>query len=194
MFLPVAQQPDNEMTLVIRSHLAQAETAAALNRMLTSIDPRLVFSIRSWPAALSLVLFPARIAAAALGVMGLLAAMLAITGIFGMAAYSVRKRMRDLGIRVALGAHRTQLMRSALGRPLVLLASGSSVGLLLGMLTSRLLAQNRLPGHLARSSGACHSDRRHDADRAAGHMDSRATRPHHQSGAATARRVSRNGP
>ena len=141
MFLPVAQQPDNEMTLVIRSHLPQAETAAALDRMLTSIDPRLVFSIRSWPAALSLVLFPARIAAAALGVMGLLAAMLAITGIFGMAAYSVRKRMRDLGIRVALGAHRTQLMRAALGRPLVLLASGSSVGLLLGMLTSRLLAQ-----------------------------------------------------
>jgi ABC-type antimicrobial peptide transport system permease subunit len=73
--------------------------------------------------------------------MGLLAAMLAITGIFGMAAYSVSKRMRELGIRVALGAHRAQLMRSALGRPLVLLASGSAVGLLLGMLTSRLLAQ-----------------------------------------------------
>jgi ABC-type antimicrobial peptide transport system permease subunit len=126
---------------VVRSSLPQVETAAAINRMLTGIDPRLVFSIRSWSSALSLVLFPARIAAASLGVMGLLAAMLAITGIFGMAAYSVSKRMRELGIRVALGAHRAQLMRSALGRPLVLLASGSAVGLLLGMLTSRLLAQ-----------------------------------------------------
>jgi ABC-type antimicrobial peptide transport system permease subunit len=141
MFLPVAQQPESEMTLVVRSSLPQVEAAAAINRMLTGIDPRLVFSIRSWPSALSLVLFPARIAAASLGVMGLLAAMLAITGIFGMAAYSVSKRMRELGIRVALGAHRAQLMGSALGRPLVLLASGSAVGLLLGMLTSRLLAQ-----------------------------------------------------
>jgi ABC-type antimicrobial peptide transport system permease subunit len=67
--------------------------------------------------------------------------MLAVTGIFGMAAYSVSKRMRELGIRVALGAQRTQLMRSALGRPLVLLISGSLVGLGLGVLVSRLLAQ-----------------------------------------------------
>jgi ABC-type antimicrobial peptide transport system permease subunit len=49
--------------------------------------------------------------------------------------------MRELGIRAALGARRAQLMRSALGRPLVLLAAGSALGLLLGMLTSRLLAQ-----------------------------------------------------
>jgi ABC-type antimicrobial peptide transport system permease subunit len=88
-----------------------------------------------------LVLFPARVAAASLGIMGLLAAMLAITGTFGVAAYSVSKRMRELGIRVALGAHRIQLMRSALGRPLVLLISGSIVGLALGILVSRILAQ-----------------------------------------------------
>jgi ABC-type antimicrobial peptide transport system permease subunit len=87
------------------------------------------------------VLFPARVAAASLGIMGLLAAMLAITGTFGVAAYSVSKRMRELGIRVALGAHRIQLMRSALGRPLVLLISGSIVGLALGILVSRILAQ-----------------------------------------------------
>jgi ABC-type antimicrobial peptide transport system permease subunit len=73
--------------------------------------------------------------------MGLLAAMLAITGTFGMAAYSVSKRMRELGIRVALGAHRAQLLRSALGRPMVLLACGSIAGLGLGVLVSRLLAQ-----------------------------------------------------
>jgi ABC-type antimicrobial peptide transport system permease subunit len=80
------------------------------------------------------------VATVALGVMGLLAAMLAVTGIFGMAAYSVSKHMRELGIRVALGARRTQLIRSALGRPLVLLLSGSCAGLLLGVLASRLLA------------------------------------------------------
>jgi ABC-type antimicrobial peptide transport system permease subunit len=48
--------------------------------------------------------------------------------------------MRELGIRVALGAQRGQLMRAALGRPLVLLLSGSMAGLALGVMTSRLLA------------------------------------------------------
>jgi ABC-type antimicrobial peptide transport system permease subunit len=108
---------------------------------MTRIDPGLPFTIDSWPNSLSLVLFPARVAAASLGVMGLLAAMLAITGTFGMAAYSVSKRMRELGIRVALGAQRTQLVRSALGRPFLLLTCGSLVGLGLGVLVSRLLAQ-----------------------------------------------------
>ena len=65
--------------------------------------------------------------------MGLLAAMLAVTGIFGMAAYSVSRRMKELGIRVALGARKTQVMSAAVGRPMVLLGVGSVVGLLSGV-------------------------------------------------------------
>ncbi len=141
VFCPLAQSPNSETTLVVRSQLPTADAAKALNRILTGIDPALPISISSWPNSLGLVLFPARVAAASLGIMGLLAAMLALTGTFGVAAYSVSKRMRELGIRVALGARRVQLMRSALGRPLVLLTSGSLVGLALGMLTSRFLAQ-----------------------------------------------------
>ena len=76
-----------------------------------------------------------------LGVMGLLAAILAVTGIFGMAEYSVSKRIRELGIRCALGAQRLEIMRAALGRPLMLLISGSALGLLLCVVASRLLAQ-----------------------------------------------------
>ncbi|MHB1673097.1 MAG: ABC transporter permease [Acidobacteriaceae bacterium] len=141
MFFPVSQGPDSQTTLVVRSHLAPAEMAAALHATLTGIEPSLPFTIQSWPTALGLVLFPAQVAAGALGIMGLLAAMLAVTGIFGMAAYSVSKRMKELGIRIALGAQPVQLMRSALGRPLALLLSGSIAGLVLGMLASRLLAQ-----------------------------------------------------
>jgi predicted permease len=141
VFFPLAQAADTETTLIVRSQMPDADTASAVHRIITGIDPGLPFTISSWPTALDLVLFPARVAAASLGIMGLLAAMLAITGTFGVAAYSVSKRMRELGIRVALGAHRIQLMRSALGRPLVLLTSGSIVGLALGMLVSRFLAQ-----------------------------------------------------
>jgi ABC-type antimicrobial peptide transport system permease subunit len=79
-------------------------------------------------------------AAIALGVMGLMGAMLSITGIFGMAAYSVSKRLRELEIRMALGAQRKEVLRAALGRPFRLLAFGLGVGLLLGILASRVLA------------------------------------------------------
>jgi ABC-type antimicrobial peptide transport system permease subunit len=66
--------------------------------------------------------------------------MVATTGIFGMAAYSVSKRLKELGIRVALGAQRKELLQAALGRPLKLLAIGSVAGLLLGILATKVLA------------------------------------------------------
>lgn len=67
-------------------------------------------------------------------------AMLSVTGIFGMAAYSVSKRRRQLGIRIALGARRKEVLEAALGRAVKLLALGSGAGLLLGILASRVLA------------------------------------------------------
>jgi ABC-type antimicrobial peptide transport system permease subunit len=76
----------------------------------------------------------------ALGVLGAMGAMLSITGIFGMAAYSVSKRLRELGIRIALGAQRKEVLGAALGRAFKLLAIGSSAGLILGVLASRVLA------------------------------------------------------
>jgi ABC-type antimicrobial peptide transport system permease subunit len=75
-----------------------------------------------------------------LGVMGGIGALLAITGIFGMAAYSVSKRLRELGMRVALGAQREEVLKAALGRAFRLLAFGSAAGLLLGILAIRVLA------------------------------------------------------
>ncbi|HTU49039.1 MAG TPA: ABC transporter permease [Acidobacteriaceae bacterium] len=141
MFFPLAQMPDSNTTLVVRSNLGEAEIGADLQRSLSGVAPDVPFTILSWPSALGVIYFPAQVATAALGIMGLLAAMLAVTGIFGMAAYSVSKRMKELGIRIALGAQPAQLMRSALGRPLVLLLSGSIAGLILGALASRLLAQ-----------------------------------------------------
>jgi predicted permease len=140
MFFPLAQRTEGGTTMVVRSQLTPAEIAAALNRMLKGIDSNLPSTLQPWTDAMALVLFPARIATAALGVMGLLAAMLAVTGIFGMATYTVSRRLRELGIRVALGARRDQLMRSALGRPVLLLLAGSVAGMLLGVLSSRLLA------------------------------------------------------
>jgi ABC-type antimicrobial peptide transport system permease subunit len=75
-----------------------------------------------------------------LGVLGVLGAMLAVTGIFGMASYSVSKRLRELGIRVALGAQRKEVLQAALGKTFRLLATGALAGLLLGMAATRVLS------------------------------------------------------
>lgn len=141
VYLPLSQNEDSETIFVVRSQRTPSEMAAVLEHTLTAIVPNVPIAIQNWSDTLDDELFPARAATAALGVMGMLAAMLAVTGIFGMAAYGVSRRMKELGIRVALGARRTQLMSAALGRPMMLLGIGSAVGLLSGILASRLLGQ-----------------------------------------------------
>ena len=125
---------------MVRSNRPPAEIAAALETMMAKIDPSLPVTIQSWPDALALVLLPARVATVALGVLGLLAGILAATGIFGMASYAVARRLREMGIRVALGAQRAQVLRAALGRTMLLLGVGSVAGLVLGALGTRVLA------------------------------------------------------
>jgi predicted permease len=141
VYVPLSQSEQSETIFVVRSRRAPREMAAALERTLSGIEPDVPIAVQNWPDALGDVLFPARAATVALGVMGLLAAMLAVTGIFGMAAYSVSRRMKELGIRVALGARRTQVIGAAVGRPVVLLGVGSLLGLLAGILASHLLGQ-----------------------------------------------------
>jgi predicted permease len=141
VYLPLPQSEQRHTTFVVRSRRAQNEMAAALERTLSSLEPNAPITVQSWPDAMGHVLFLARASTVALGVMGLLAAMLAVTGIFGMAAYNVSRRMKELGIRVALGARGKHVMSVAVGRPIVLLGVGSLVGLLSGVFASRLLGQ-----------------------------------------------------
>jgi predicted permease len=141
VYVPITQSEEGDSVFVVRSRRAASEMAAALERTVSGIQPNVPITVQKWSDSLDSELFPARAATIALGVMGLLAAMLAVTGIFGMAAYSVSRRMKELGIRVALGARRTQVMAAAVGRPMVLLGMGSAVGLLGGVLASRLLGQ-----------------------------------------------------
>ncbi len=140
-YVPFLQSSPTEAVFVVRSTRAPNEMAATLERALAALAPNVPITVENWADTLQSELFAARAASVALGVMGLLAAMLAVTGIFGMAAYSVSRRMKELGIRVALGAHKTQVMRAAIGRPLVLLGAGSVSGLAAGMLARPLLSR-----------------------------------------------------
>ena len=140
MFLPLLQSPASWTWLVVRSSRDPQELAAAMRSVLRDIDPGMVLAIRPWSTELGGILFPSRMATVSLGVLGVMGGMLSITGIFGMAAYSVSKRLRELGIRMALGAQRTEVLQAALGRAVKLLAIGSGVGLVLGLLATKVLA------------------------------------------------------
>jgi predicted permease len=140
MFLPCLQSPSSAAWLVVRSRRDPQQLAGAIRRKVRDLDAGLPVDTQTWTQMLEVVLFPARVATMALGVLGLMGAMLSITGIFGMAAYTVSTRLRELGIRMALGAARTEVLNAALSRPLKLLAIGSAVGLALGLLGTRVLA------------------------------------------------------
>lgn len=140
MFAPFLQSPTMSAYLIVRSPRDPEQLADAMRDKLHEVDAALPLDIETWKSLLEVVQFPSRIATMALGVMGMMGAILSITGIFGMAAFSVSKRLRELGIRVALGATRTEVLQSALGRAVKLLAFGSAAGLVLGILAARVLA------------------------------------------------------
>ena len=140
MYSSFLQAPSGSTWIVVRSQRDPQEIAAALQRSLHSLDPALPLGIRTWNSELDSALFAARVATVSLGVLGVLGAMLAITGIFGMASYAVSKRLRELGIRIALGANRSELLGAALGRAFRLLTIGSVAGILLGVLATRVLS------------------------------------------------------
>jgi predicted permease len=140
MFLPFLQSPTGMTTLVVRSERDPEQLAVAIRNKLRGMDDSLPMFIQTWAQGLDIALFTPRVATVALGVLGGMGAMLSLTGIFGLAAYSVSRRLRELGIRMALGAQRWEVLHAALGRPLKLLAIGSAAGLLFGVMAARVLA------------------------------------------------------
>jgi predicted permease len=140
IFPSFMRSPTSLSHLVVRSNRDPQQLAAEIRSRLHEVDNGLPIETPTWSRQLDVVLFPARVATTSLGVLGMIGAILSITGVFGMAAYSVSKRLRELGIRVALGAQRKEVLKASLGRAFKLLTLGSAAGLLLGILASRVLA------------------------------------------------------
>jgi predicted permease len=140
MFFSFQQHKDSGTWLVVRTMRDPGEISGALERTLQGLDPGVPMVIRTWSSEMNSALFAAHVATVALGILGLLGAMLAVTGIFGMASYTVSKRLRELGIRMALGAGRREILGASLGRAFRLLVFGSTAGLALGLLATRVLS------------------------------------------------------
>jgi predicted permease len=140
MYFSFLQHPSSDTWILVRSQRDPQEIVTGLQRSMRSLDLALPLEIKTWDRELDSALFAARVATVSLGVLGMLGAMLAITGIFGMASYTVSKRLREFGIRIALGADQRKVLSAALGRAFRLLALGSVAGLILGILATRLLS------------------------------------------------------
>jgi predicted permease len=144
MFFPILQSPASSTILVVRLRPGldsdPLRVGSAMRNALRQMDDSLQVSIETRDKPMETLLFGPRMATISLGVLGVMGAMLSITGIFGMAAYSVSKRLKELGIRVALGAQRKEVLQTALGRAFKLLAAGSMAGLVLGLLATKVLA------------------------------------------------------
>jgi ABC-type antimicrobial peptide transport system permease subunit len=140
LFRPMLQFPVSDSWLVIRSPRDPQQLAAEVRDRVHQLDPGLPVFTQTWYTSMNGAFFASRVATVSLGILGVMGAILSITGIFGMAAYSVSRRLKELGIRVALGARRSVVLRTALGRAFNLLALGSVAGLIFGFIASRVLS------------------------------------------------------
>jgi predicted permease len=140
-FFPISQKANTSTALVVRTRRDTADMVAAIRGVFRDLDRAVpIRELSPWNTQLALSFFPIQVATVALGLFGAFGLLLSIAGTFGLASYTVSKRLRELSIRVALGAQAKQILSAALGRMLILLASGSVVGLLLGVAASRLLS------------------------------------------------------
>jgi len=145
-FWPITQGPTGHTSLIVRVRpdspdQATIELSATVRRVIRDLDVAVPVRVSGpWKNQLGLTFFVAQMATAALSLFGAFGLLLSITGTFGLASYTVSKRLRELSLRVALGAQARQVLSAALGRMLILLASGSLVGMLLGVAASRVLS------------------------------------------------------
>jgi len=139
--LPLLQNHETGMTLHVRTGVDPAALIPAVRREIQALEKNLpATEIRPLTELISRSLFPARVGAALLGVFGLLALLLASVGLYGVMSYSVSRRTREIGIRMALGAERRDVLRLVLTEAMTLVAVGVGVGLTLAAAVTRLLA------------------------------------------------------
>lgn len=130
MYLNLAQNPTSYLNLVARGPQSAPELVGNLRRTVREFDPELfVPQMKTMEEHLGFILYLPRMAAVLLGAFGALALVLASVGLYGLVSYSVARRTREVGIRMALGADRRKVLALAMKGGLVLVVLGGAAGL-----------------------------------------------------------------
>ena len=141
VYLAHAQRPFERMTLLVRLADGRQSVAPAVRRIVAQLNPALpVVNQQTLVDYTSMALFPQRVAVYVAGTLGVVALLLAVLGIYGVTAYAVTSRTRELGIRLALGAQRGGVVRLVLREGIQLALIGAAVGLFGAAVVTRLLS------------------------------------------------------
>jgi predicted permease len=137
-----AQNTTSSIMMVARGGIPEVQIVGELRRLVREVDPRLVImDAKTMTEHLSVMLFPPRMAALLLGVFGLLALVLASTGLYGVVAFTVSRRVREVGIRMSLGADERAVVRMVLRGAMGLVLTGAVIGLALTAGLTQLISQ-----------------------------------------------------
>ncbi len=141
VFWSILQSYNSTTTLEVRSSLPATQMVAEIRRAIAGLDLELpLYGTGSLEQMLGFAFFPTRAAAIALSAFGMLAIMLAATGVHGLVTYAVSRRTHEIGIRMALGARPVQVLRLVLGKTTALLVFGSVIGLILTLAAGQVMA------------------------------------------------------
>ena len=141
-----ANVQSGELQLMIRTRGAPARYVKNINDALGGLDTTAALETKPMNQALGFALLPSRAGAAMLGAMGLLGLALASIGLYGVLLYSVSRRTREIGLRVALGASPAEVLRIVCRHSLALVTAGMVTGLGLANLAMRPMAMFLVPG------------------------------------------------
>src|SRR5882762_632037 len=141
VFWSILQSYNSTTTLEVKSSLSATQMVSEIRQAIARLDPELpLYGVGSLEHMLGFAFFPTRAAAIALSAFGILAIMLAATGIHGLVAYAVSRRTHEIGIRMAVGARPVQVLRLVLGKTAALLVFGSLVGLTLALAVGQVIS------------------------------------------------------
>jgi predicted permease len=135
------QQPSWQSSLLIRTQGDGAALAPAVRRIVADLDPTLaLIGLKTWADATGSTLAAARGGAAGAIGAGVLTLLLSMAGLYGVVAYGVARRAREIGIRMALGAHQSGVLALVIRRSIRVAMTGAAFGLILAVATGRLLS------------------------------------------------------
>jgi len=141
MYMCILQQYSSSITLVARVNSDPGKMLAVISREVQSLDADLpVFDVKTVTEHLDITLFPLRMATILIGMLGALAMLLSVVGLYAVVAYSVTLRTRELGIRMALGASSIHVLKSVIARGTLLAVIGIAIGLVLALMIAQAMS------------------------------------------------------
>jgi predicted permease len=145
IFRPIYQQSplrSQDLSVVARTPLPASLLESQIRSEIQTVDPDLpIFNVRSMTDVMDVSIAPRRFSAELVGLFAAVAILLSSIGIYGLLAYIVGQRSREIGIRIALGAQRSDILTLILGKGLLLAGTGIAIGLILSAISARMIAR-----------------------------------------------------